>query len=56
MSFPGGRLDPGEDLVAAALREAHEETALDPASVEIIGELNHLHTIVSNSFSFRSSE
>jgi 8-oxo-dGTP pyrophosphatase MutT (NUDIX family) len=50
VSFPGGRIDPGEDPVAAALREAHEETALDPASVEVIGELDHLSTIVSNSF------
>ena len=50
VSFPGGRLDPGEDPVAAALREAHEETALDPGCVEIIGELDHLRTIVSNSF------
>jgi 8-oxo-dGTP pyrophosphatase MutT (NUDIX family) len=50
VSFPGGRLDPGEDPVAAALREANEETALDPAAVEVIGELSHLRTIVSNSF------
>ena len=50
VSFPGGRMDPGEDAIAAALREAHEETALDPDSVEIIGELDHLRTIVSNSF------
>ena len=41
VSFPGGGLDDGDaDLVAAALREAWEETALDPASVEIIGELD----------------
>ncbi len=50
VSFPGGRLDPGEDAVAAALREAHEETALEPDAVEVIGELDHLRTIVSNSF------
>jgi 8-oxo-dGTP pyrophosphatase MutT (NUDIX family) len=50
VSFPGGRLEPGEDAVTAALREANEETALDPASVEIIGELDHLRTVVSNSF------
>ncbi len=36
--------------IAAALREAHEETALDPSGVEIIGELDHLRTVVSNSF------
>lgn len=32
-AFPGGALEPGEDDVAAALREAREETALDPAGV-----------------------
>ena len=37
VAFPGGRIDPGEDAVAAALREAHEEIALDPAMVTIIG-------------------
>ena len=32
ISFPGGRLDPGETPVQAALREAHEEVALDPGA------------------------
>ncbi|WP_095011525.1 CoA pyrophosphatase [Tsuneonella mangrovi] len=36
-AFPGGKLDPGEDAVEAALREAHEEIALDPREVKIIG-------------------
>ena len=31
IAFPGGRLDEGEDARAAALREAWEEIALDPA-------------------------
>ncbi|MGH8981977.1 MAG: NUDIX hydrolase, partial [Acidimicrobiales bacterium] len=31
VSFPGGRIEPGEDAVAAALREALEEIDLDPA-------------------------
>ena len=39
VSFPGGRIDAGEDAEAAALREAAEEIALDPARVEIIGRM-----------------
>jgi 8-oxo-dGTP pyrophosphatase MutT (NUDIX family) len=37
VAFPGGKLDPGEDAIAAALREAHEELALDPHAVSVIG-------------------
>lgn len=37
VAFPGGRVDPGEDAVAAALREAQEEVALDPALVDMVG-------------------
>jgi 8-oxo-dGTP pyrophosphatase MutT (NUDIX family) len=49
VSFPGGRQDDGETLVEAALREAREEIALDTSLVEIVGELDHLATLVSNS-------
>lgn len=49
VAFPGGRQDDGETLVEAALREAREEIALDTRDVEIIGELDHLATLSSNS-------
>jgi 8-oxo-dGTP pyrophosphatase MutT (NUDIX family) len=44
VSFPGGRLEPGETPLEAALREANEEVGLDPASVEIVGRLSPLST------------
>ncbi len=37
VALPGGKLDPGEDAVEAALREAHEELAMDPSAVRVIG-------------------
>jgi 8-oxo-dGTP pyrophosphatase MutT (NUDIX family) len=37
IAFPGGRLDPGENAVQAALREADEEVALNPTKVEVLG-------------------
>jgi 8-oxo-dGTP pyrophosphatase MutT (NUDIX family) len=45
VAFPGGRLDPGEDAVAAALREAHEEILLDPAAVAVIGPSDPYRTV-----------
>jgi 8-oxo-dGTP pyrophosphatase MutT (NUDIX family) len=47
VAFPGGRVEEGETPVAAALREAHEEIGLDPAAVEIVGELDRLSTVSS---------
>ncbi|WP_261163833.1 CoA pyrophosphatase [Microbacterium sp. Marseille-Q6965] len=40
VAFPGGRIDPDDaGPVDAALREAVEETGLDPAGVEVLGTL-----------------
>lgn len=44
VALPGGKIDHGEDAVAAALREAHEELALDPEQVRIIGTTDRYQT------------
>jgi 8-oxo-dGTP pyrophosphatase MutT (NUDIX family) len=52
-SFPGGSLDPedgdpeGDGPLRAALREAREETGLNPAGVQVFGVLPRLYIPVS---------
>ena len=45
VALPGGRIDPGEDATAAALREAWEELGLDPATAEVVGEIDPYRTV-----------
>ena len=48
IAFPGGKQDPEDvDIVATALREAHEEIGLPPAQVDVLGSLP-VHDTVTN--------
>lgn len=48
VAFPGGRVDPGDDgPIGAALREAREETGLDPSGVEVLGTLDDIPLLYS---------
>ena len=44
VAFPGGKIDAGEDAVAAALREAEEELGLPREAVRVIGTSDLYHT------------
>ena len=49
VSFPGGSIDPADESPAhTALREAYEETGLDPAGVEVFATLPQLWLPPSN--------
>ncbi|MCD4656138.1 MAG: CoA pyrophosphatase [Planctomycetes bacterium] len=49
IAFPGGHKDPDDStLVETAIREAHEEIALERENIEIIGLLDDEETITSN--------
>ena len=48
-SFPGGRMEEGESVVQAALRETEEELGLDISQLRVLGHLTNLYTPPSNS-------
>lgn len=48
IAFAGGKQDPTDPtLAAAALREAHEEIGLNPAQVQVIGDMPAHETVTS---------
>ena len=48
IALPGGAADPGDaTLVDTALREAAEETGVDPSGIEVLGSLPPVHVAVS---------
>lgn len=49
ISFPGGKKEDSDfDNIQTALREAHEETGVDPSTISVIGTLTPLFIPVSN--------
>ncbi len=42
IGLPGGRANPGETMIQAALRETHEEVGILPSDVEVIGWLDRV--------------
>lgn len=48
ISLPGGKAEPGEDLIETALREGEEEVGVRTESVTVIGRLSDFFVIPSN--------
>lgn len=48
VSLPGGKAEPGEDVVQTALRECHEEIGVSPEGLEVLGKLSDFFVMPSN--------
>ncbi|HYG21115.1 MAG TPA: CoA pyrophosphatase [Ohtaekwangia sp.] len=48
VSLPGGKSEPGEDVITTALREGEEEIGIDHRKVNVIGKLSDFFVIPSN--------
>ena len=49
ISFPGGRMEPGESSRQTALRETEEEVGIARDSIEVLGSTSNLYVSASNS-------
>ncbi len=48
VSLPGGKFEHGDDgLLGTALRETHEEIAIPPSALAVLGPLDDVHTMAS---------
>jgi 8-oxo-dGTP pyrophosphatase MutT (NUDIX family) len=48
VSLPGGKSEPGEDVIATALRECEEEIGIDRNSINVLGKLSDFFVMPSN--------
>lgn len=48
VSFPGGKSEPGEDVLDTALRECEEEIGIQSQSLRVVGKLSEFFVMPSN--------
>ena len=48
VSLPGGKMEPGEDHIATALREGEEEIGVHPYQIKVLGTLSQFFVVPSN--------